>query len=38
VAEEMNPISATFWVVMNVFGNAYKKWKYVKRYEVKPLP
>lgn len=36
VAEEMNPISATFWVVMNVFGNAYKKWKYVKRYEVKP--
>ena len=35
-AETMNPISATFWVVMNVFGNAYKKWKYVKRYEVKP--
>ena len=34
VAEEMNPISATFWVIMNVFGNAYKKWKYVKRYEV----
>lgn len=31
VAEEMNPIPATFWVVMNVFGNAYKKWKYVKR-------
>ena len=36
VAEGMNPISATFWVIMNVFGNAYKKWKYVKRYEVKP--
>ena len=36
VAEEMNPVSATFWVIMNVFGNAYKKWKYVKRYEVKP--
>lgn len=35
-AEAMNPISATFWVVMNVFGNAYKKWKYVKGYEVKP--
>ena len=34
VAEEMNPIFATFWVVMNVFGNAYKKWKYVKRYDV----
>lgn len=36
VGEEMNPITATFWVIMNVFGNAYKKWKYVKRYEVKP--
>ena len=35
VAEEMNPIAATFWVVMNVFGNAYKKFKYVRRYEVK---
>lgn len=35
VAEEMNPISATFWVVMNVFGNAYKKYKYVKKYDVK---
>lgn len=33
VAEEMNPISATFWVIMNVFGNAYKKLKYVKRYQ-----
>ena len=31
VAEEMNPMFATFWVVMNVFGNAYKKWKYVKK-------
>lgn len=36
VAEEMNPVTATFWVIMNVFGNAFKKWKYVKRYEVKP--
>lgn len=34
VAEEMNPFSATFWVVMNVFGNAYKKMKYVKQYNV----
>lgn len=34
VAEEMNPISATFWVIMNVFGNAYKKMKYVKSYDV----
>ena len=32
-AEEMNPISATFWVIMNVFGNAYKKFRYVKRYQ-----
>ena len=34
VAEEMNPISATFWVIMNVFGNAWKKYKYVKKYNV----
>ena len=33
VAEGMNPISATFWVGMNVFGNAYKKFKYVKAYQ-----
>ena len=32
VAEEMNPIFATFWVIMNVFGNAYKKFRYVKKY------
>ena len=34
VAEEMNPIAATFWVIMNVFGNAFKKVKYVNHYEV----
>ncbi len=33
VAEEMNPIAATFWVVMNICGNAYKKIRYVKRYQ-----
>lgn len=33
VAEEMNPIAATFWVVMNVFGNAWKKMRYVKKYQ-----
>ena len=33
VAEEMNPIAATFWVIMNVFGNAYKKFRYVKQYQ-----
>ncbi len=32
IAEEMNPIASTFWVIMNVFGNAYKKFRYVKRY------
>ena len=31
VAEEMNPISATFWTLMNVAGNACKKMFYVKR-------
>lgn len=34
VAEEMNPIAATFWTLMNVFGNAFKKMFYVKKYEV----
>lgn len=34
VAEGMNPVAATFWVIMNVFGNAYKKLRYVKRYNV----
>lgn len=34
IAEEMNPISATFWVIMNVFGNAWKKYKYVNKYNV----
>ena len=33
VAEEMNPVAATFWVVMNVFGNAWKKMRYVKTYQ-----
>lgn len=31
IAEEMNPVSATFWVLMNVLGNAYKKMKYVRK-------
>ncbi|MCM1021756.1 MAG: glycosyltransferase family 2 protein [Muribaculum sp.] len=30
VAERMNPVAATFWVGMNVFGNAFKKIFYVK--------
>lgn len=33
VAEEMNPVNAAFWVIMNVFGNAYKKMKYVKKMD-----
>lgn len=32
VAEEMNPIRATFWTLMNVVGSAYKKMFYVKKY------
>lgn len=35
VAEEMNPITATFWTLMNVVGNAYKKIFFVKKYEIK---
>ena len=31
IAEEMNPIVATFWVVMNVIGNGIKKMFYVKQ-------
>ena len=34
VAEEMNPINATFWTLMNVFGNAFKKLFFVKKYDV----
>ncbi len=33
VAEDMNPLAATFWVFMNVIGNAYKKMFYVKKYD-----
>lgn len=33
-AEEMNPVAASFWVMMNVIGNAYKKFRYVTHYEV----
>nr|WP_302829017.1 glycosyltransferase family 2 protein [uncultured Bacteroides sp.] len=31
VAENMNPVQATFWVLMNVVGNAMKKIFYVKK-------
>ena len=31
VAEKMNPVQATFWVLMNVVGNAMKKIFYVKK-------
>ena len=33
VAEEMNPMTATFWTLMNVFGNGVKKMFYVKKYK-----
>lgn len=29
IAEEMNPVSAAFWTVVNIFGNSYKKMFYV---------
>ena len=29
-AEKMNPISASFWMIMNIVGNSYKKLCYVK--------
>lgn len=35
IAEEMNPVVATFWTLMNVFGNGVKKMFYVKKYEIK---
>lgn len=31
VAEGKGPLMASFWVIMNVFGNAYKKARYVKQ-------
>lgn len=31
IAEEMNPVEASFWTVLNVFGNAYKKVFFVKK-------
>ena len=31
VAENMNPIAATFWTLMNVAGNIYKKLFFVKK-------
>lgn len=31
IAEEMNPISATFWTLLNVIGNAFKKLFYVRK-------
>lgn len=34
VAEEMNPVAATFWTLLNVVGNGVKKMFYVKKYEV----
>ena len=31
IAEDMNPVAATFWTLMNVVGNSYKKLFYVKK-------
>lgn len=35
IAEDMNPIHATFWMLINVVGHAYKKIFYVKNIECK---
>lgn len=35
IAEEMDPIKSTFWTLMNVLGNAYKKIFYVKKIQLK---
>ena len=35
VAEEMNPLLATFWTLVNVFGNGFKKTFYVKHRDTK---
>lgn len=35
VAEDMGPVRATYWMLMNVVGNAFKKMFYVKHYDVK---
>ena len=34
IAEEMNPMVATFWTLMNVLGNGVKKMFYVKKYKI----
>lgn len=34
IAEEMNPVCATFWTLMNVAGNGVKKIFFVKKYIV----
>lgn len=36
VAEGMSPLTASFWVMMNVAGNAYKKIFYVKKQPTRP--
>lgn len=36
IAEEMDPVRASFWVIINMFGNAYKKIFFVKKYEINP--
>ena len=30
---QMNPLVSAFWMCVNIFGNSYKKLRYVKRYE-----
>ena len=35
VAEGMNPVTATFWVLMNMIGNGYKKIFYTNKYIIR---
>ncbi|RRD02776.1 glycosyltransferase family 2 protein [Prevotella sp. OH937_COT-195] len=35
ISEGMNPLFSSFWTLVNVFGNSFKKMFYVKRYNVR---
>lgn len=34
VAEGLNPVASTFWTIINIFGNGWKKILYVKKYAI----
>lgn len=37
ISENLNPVSACFWTIMNVFGNGYKKIFFVKKTNTNPI-